>query len=639
MSDRKRNKIYRQKYFWLIVYVIIQSLVIFTYFAMREKEELTWPYTVTDSAERVSLTEVSNLLKEDSDGRRAAVMNEKVYVETIPGAGLMSDETASEVTPSEQSQTASEDGSSDVMSTVVYAELPFPSSTFIQDVIMTSDFEIEVFVADGFSMGIWASIVMQLLFFGLIIYMILSMTGRVGGSFGTEKGFEIVETRNLESGLEAVAGLDNARTDVQEVISLLKNNGNAAMAGGRLPRGLLLDGPPGTGKTLLARAMAREAGVNYIRVDASSLSQMFVGLGAMKVRKLFRKARNLAPVIVFIDEIDAIGGARGNRGGGDQDRENTLNALLTELDGFEDRSGIFIIAATNRPDMLDSALTRPGRIDRRITMGLPDIKARTEILEVHCKGKRLADDVDLYQIASTAYQMSGADIENLVNEAALFAGRSDSAVITMDDFKAARDRLLIPRSGGATSMLEDERRLTAYHEAGHAVAAILNPNSDPVEKVTIAPQGGALGYVLQSPDRDRVFEIKARLKARLSVAVAGRSAERLIFGDEMVTTGAASDIRQATALAKAMVTQYGMSAIGFVYIDGQDNSLLDINKPVAREIEALISEAIKSCDVLLDENRDALETLAQALLERETLSGDETRALVLSSMADIKAAG
>ncbi|CAN0560767.1 unnamed protein product, partial [Laminaria digitata] len=296
----------------------------------------------------------------------------------------------------------------------------------------------------------------------------------------------------------------------------------------------------------------REAGVNYIRVDASSLSQMFVGLGAMKVRKLFRKARNLAPVIVFIDEIDAIGGARGNRGGGDQDRENTLNALLTELDGFEDRSGIFIIAATNRPDMLDSALTRPGRIDRRITMGLPDIKARTEILEVHCKGKRLADDVDLYQIASTAYQMSGADIENLVNEAALFAGRSDSAVITMDDFKAARDRLLIPRSGGATSMLEDERRLTAYHEAGHAVAAILNPNSDPVEKVTIAPQGGALGYVLQSPDRDRVFEIKARLKARLSVAVAGRSAERLIFGDEMVTTGAASDIRQATALAKAM---------------------------------------------------------------------------------------
>lgn len=628
MSEEKKESITKRKHFWLALYVVIQALVLIAYFTLREKEEVVWPYTVTETAERVPLSKIANLLDEEPRGRRVAVMNEKVYVEVIP----VESDTVIETSPTAvdaETGTASSDAES---VPAIYAELPFPSSTFIQEKILPSDFEIEVFVSDGYSMGIYASIVMQLMFFGLIIYMILSMTGRVGGSFGTEKGFEIVETKNLDNGLEAVAGLDNARTDVQEVISLLKNNGSAAMAGGRLPRGLLLDGPPGTGKTLLARAMAKEAGVNFIRVDASSLSQMFVGLGAMKVRKLFRKARQLSPAILFIDEIDAIGGSRGGRNGGDQDRENTLNALLTELDGFEARSGIFIIAATNRPEMLDSALTRPGRIDRRITMGLPDIKARQEILEVHCKGKKLSEDVDLYKIASTAYQMSGADIENLVNEAALFAGRSKSEVITMNDFKSARDRLLVPRSGGSVSMLEDERRLTAYHEAGHAVAAILNPHSDPVEKVTIAPQGGALGFVLQSPDRDRVFESKARLEARLRVAVAGRAAEKLTFGADMITTGASSDIRQATMVAKAMVTQYGMSDLGFVYIDGQDSNLMDINKPVAREIEKIISRAILDCEELLNANPEALESLAQALLERETLNGDEARAVVKAAV-------
>ena len=601
---------------------IVFSILLVSF--LSKDDDQSWPYTSIDGAERVSLSAVSDLLSEDAEGRRAAIVGDRIYVErSLADGGVDSD---------------AQDGEMD--DPVAFAELPYPSSMFTQDLIETSSFDIELFEDKKVNPITVASLIIQVIFLTMIVLFLLHTLGKAGGNFGTEPAFEIVETKDLKTSLADVAGLENARSDIQEVIDLLKDEGRASIAGGRLPRGLLFDGPPGTGKTLLARAMAKEAGVNFISVDASSLSQMFVGLGAIKVRRLFRKARKLSPAIIFIDEIDAIGGARGNGGrNADQDRENTLNALLTEMDGFSDRDDIFVIAATNRPDMLDPALSRPGRIDRKITMQLPDIKARRDILAVHCKGLTLAEDVNLDRIASTTYQMSGADLANLTNEAALCAGRAGRKEVTMDDFREARDRILLPRSGGSISMLDDERQITAYHEAGHAIAAIFSKHSDPVEKVTIAPQGRALGFVMQSPDRDRVFESKARLKARIKVAVAGREAEKMFFGEDMVTTGAASDIRQATAIARAMVTQYGMSNLGFINLEPDNTSMLISSShtgdnPVMKEIESIISKSIEDCATLLKAHQSELKALAEALLEQETLTGAEVEDVIAKNKGD-----
>lgn len=617
-GKNKDSKKKSQRELWVYGGAAVACLFLGLALVLSQGKPQSWPYLTIDEAEKVSLSELSAVLKDDGTGLRAAVVENKIYVEMRIGAGDETDlaEAVEIVEPA-----------------ILYSELPYPSAQFIQDTVLASGYEVELFrKAEGVSILMATSVGFQILFLMLIVFVVLQMTGRGpgGSSFGTERGFTVVNRKDLDTGLHQVAGLETLRADVEEVISLLKDEGSAARAGGRLPRGLLLDGPPGTGKTLIARAMAKEAGVNFIRVDASSMSQMYVGLGAMKIRKIFRLARKQAPCIIFIDEIDAVGGARGGGGSGSEsEKDNTLNALLTELDGFEDRSGLFVIAATNRPEYLDQALVRPGRIDRRITLGLPDIKAREKILEVHCAGKPLDKGVDLHSIAATAFGMSGAQLENLVNEAALHAGRRDSDIITMSDMREARDRVLMPRSGGTIKLLEDERRLTAAHEAGHAVAAILSPHADPVERVTIAPRGGALGFVMQTPDRDRLFETKAGLKSRLVVSVAGREAERMFFGDEMVTTGAASDIRQATAVAKAMVTEYGMSSFGFVVVDPRDPTLFDTQNPPSQAIRQIVDEAVTSCAKLLEDNRDALDRLTQALLEKETLSGDEARDIVL----------
>ena len=598
--------------------------------AQREVAAPEWPYSAAEVARTVPISELRALLDEEGAGRRIAILGERILVETETGAG-------------ERRLGPDDLDAKGRYAKVVTTNIPFPNSFFISELVFREDllgsgYELAFFPeAEALSGAAIFSIAMQVLFIGALLFLILSMTGKGlrGGMFGTEKGFELMNVKDLRTSLSDVAGLDNARDEIEEVIALMRDEGAAARAGGRLPRGLLLDGPPGTGKTLIARAMAREAGVSFIRVDASSLSQMFVGLGAMKVRRLFRLARKNAPCIIFIDEIDAVGGARGNGGGGggEQEKDNTLNALLTELDGFEARSGIFVIAATNRPEILDPALTRPGRIDRRITMQLPDIQARHAILEVHARGKRLAPDVDLRAIAATAYNMSGAQLENLVNEAALLAGRQGRDEIRMRDFAEARDRQLMPQSGGRIGLMADERRITAVHEAGHAVAAILSPHADPVEKVTIVPRGGALGFVLQSPERDRVFESRARLKARIVVAAAGRQAEKIVLGEDMVTTGAATDIRQATAIAQAMVYRYGMSEIGFIAIDPGQPGQVDAKNPPCRIVSEMIDAGLREAERILSAHRDALDRLTEALLDRETLSGAEARAIVLTPVS------
>ena len=444
--------------------------------------------------------------------------------------------------------------------------------------------------------------------------------------------FEVVPPGRPGPGLAAVAGLDIARGDIEEIVAFLTNPGGVSRAGGRMPRGALFEGPPGTGKTLLARALAQEAGVAFIKVDASQMSQMYVGAGAMKVRNLFRIARRMAPCIVFVDEIDAMGKARGSGvSAGHDEKENTLNALLVELDGFEAREGIFLVAATNRPETLDPALTRPGRIDRRVTMALPDLGGREAILSTHAASLDLAPDVDLRRIAATCCGFSGARLEMLVNEAAIAAGRDGRSRTSMADFEIGRDRAILPGSGASLCLDPEERRIVAVHEAGHALAAALSPDADPIEKVTIAPQGQAGGFVMQSPDKDRRFQSLARLRARLDVAVAGREAERRIFGADHITTGAASDIEQATDLARVMVTAYGMSDLGFVRIDPDDRSMPDMSSAVFREVGHIISGAQERMARLMAENELLLRMLANRLDQVETVSGGEVAMFVAAA--------
>jgi len=620
-----------------VVSLIVSLTCTYLLFAPEETKE--WPFTAVDTADEVPLSRFKDILTEDGAGRRVAILKDKILIEMVEGAGdVIAEEEPffnfSKPDDAEELDAEGEEIEGDVLS----VDIPRYNDPFLNDLIRedlgSSNFEVGVFADDAGLTGLQkSSIAFQILFVVLIAFMVLKMMGVGGSSFGTERGYSIIQHKDLPVGLKDVAGLDAAREGVEEVIGLLRDEGDVGMAGGRLPRGMLLDGPPGTGKTLMARAMAKEAGVNFISIDASSLNQMFVGLGAMKIRSIFRKARKLAPCIIFIDEIDAMGRARGSSdSSGARESDATLNALLTELDGFDARAGIFIIAATNRAEILDPALTRPGRIDRKITLTLPDIKAREEILAVHCRDKTLGEDVNLHAIAATVFQTSGAELENLVNEAALAAGREGRKEILMEDFTTARDRLLLPQSGGSIKLLEDERQLTAVHEAGHAVIALGSEHSDPVEKVTITPQGAAMGFVLQSPERDRVFETVARLKARLRVAVAGREAERLIFGPDMITTGAASDIRQATQIARAMVTTYGMSELGFMVIDPKDPTLFDMNNPPSRVIAKIIDEAIDDVRMELKERRDGLDRLTDALLETETISGVRAREIVEGNM-------
>ncbi|MEC9367278.1 MAG: ATP-dependent zinc metalloprotease FtsH [Pseudomonadota bacterium] len=465
--------------------------------------------------------------------------------------------------------------------------------------------------------------------------------GRAMG-FGKSKAKLLTERQGRVT-FEDVAGVDEAKEDLQEIVEFLRDPQKFQKLGGRIPRGALLVGPPGTGKTLLARAIAGEANVPFFTISGSDFVEMFVGVGASRVRDMFEQAKKNAPCIIFIDEIDAVGRHRGaGLGGGNDEREQTLNQLLVEMDGFEANEGIILIAATNRPDVLDPALLRPGRFDRQVVVPRPDIIGRERILKVHVRKVPLAPDVELKTIARGTPGFSGADLANLVNEAALLAARRSKRLVTQAEFEDAKDKVMMGAERRSMVMSEEEKKLTAYHEGGHALVAMHQPASDPVHKATIIPRGRALGMVMRLPERDQLSVTRAKLKADLAVAMGGRVAEEVIFGHDKVTSGASADIKMATSMARAMVTQFGMSdKLGpLAYGDNEEEVFLghsiartqnlsdDTQKLVDDEIHAVVDEGYATAKKIITKHVDQLHVIAKGLLEYETLSGDEIKNLL-----------
>ena len=456
--------------------------------------------------------------------------------------------------------------------------------------------------------------------------------------FGRSRAKLFQEHKNKITFLD-VAGIDEAKQELMEIVDFLKNPKKYADLGARIPKGCLLIGSPGTGKTLLARAIAGEASVPFFSISGSDFVEMFVGVGASRVRDMFEQAKKQAPCIVFIDEIDAVGRHRGSGvGGGNDEREQTLNQLLVEMDGFAENEGVVIIAATNRPDVLDRALLRPGRFDRQVTVPNPDIIGREQILLVHIKKIITAADVDLKTIARGTPGFAGADLANLINEGALMAARKNQKMVAMHNLEEAKDKIMMGSERRSMIMQQSEKELTAYHEAGHAITALNCPNSDPIHKATIIPRGRALGLVMRLPENDRFSVTRAKLHDDLIVAMGGRAAEELIFGYDKVTTGASSDISQATEMARNMVTRWGLSEkIGTVdyapderqnpYLQKQEFSD-ETAKIIDEEIKRIIDEALKKARDILEKESDNLEKLAKSLLEFETLTGDEIKDLL-----------
>lgn len=434
-----------------------------------------------------------------------------------------------------------------------------------------------------------------------------------------------------------VAGADAAKSELAEIVDFLRQPDRYAKIGARIPKGVLLAGPPGTGKTLLAKAVAGEADATFISMSGSDFVEMFVGVGASRVRALFTEARKSAPAIIFIDEIDAVGRARGaGIGGGTDEREQTLNQLLVEMDGFDARDGIIILAATNRTDVLDPALLRPGRFDRKIHVSLPDLNARRDILAVHTQKTPCGPDLSLIDIARMTPGFSGADLENLVNEAALTAARRRSESVDMHDFEMARDRLLLGAERKSLAMSEADMMLTAYHEAGHATAALMTPSSDKIVKATIIPRGQALGMVVRIPEGDRVSMSKEQLEGDLVVAMAGRAAEEIVYGKSAVTTGAASDIRHVTDIARRMVCEWGMSdEIGMVRYASESSTFpAPVIPVIEREVKRICDTAYADALGLLKKHRLLLERIARELRSKETLSGAELESMRADYLAD-----
>ncbi len=484
----------------------------------------------------------------------------------------------------------------------------------------------------------------MLLLIGVWIFFMRQMQSGGGKAMGFGKSRARLLTERLgRMTFEDVAGIDEAKQELEEVVDFLKDPQKFQRLGGKIPKGVLLVGPPGTGKTLLARAIAGEANVPFFTISGSDFVEMFVGVGASRVRDMFEQGKKNAPCIIFIDEIDAVGRHRGaGLGGGNDEREQTLNQLLVEMDGFEANEGVILIAATNRPDVLDPALLRPGRFDRQVVVPNPDVLGREQILKVHMRKVPLAPDVDARVIARGTPGFSGADLANLVNEAALLSARKNKRLVTMAELEEAKDKVMMGAERRSMVMSEEEKRLTAYHEAGHALVALNVPKHDPLHKVTIIPRGRAMGLTMSLPEADKYSHSKLELESRLAMAFGGRVAEELVFGPENVTTGAGDDIRKATEWARRMVTEFGFSdKLGPLrYSDNEEEVFLghsvtqrkNVSDATARiideEIRRLIDRAEETARRVLTDKRDGLDSVADALLEFETLSGDEVQAVL-----------
>jgi cell division protease FtsH len=490
-----------------------------------------------------------------------------------------------------------------------------------------------------------------ILILGIAFFALRQMQkgGGAGGAMGFGKSkAKLLTERQGKVTFDDVAGIDEAREELEEIVEFLKDPGRFSKLGGQIPKGALLVGSPGTGKTLLARAIAGEAGVPFFTISGSDFVEMFVGVGASRVRDMFEQAKKNAPCILFIDEIDAVGRSRGHGlGNSNDEREQTLNQLLVEMDGFEANEGIIIIAATNRPDVLDPALLRPGRFDRQVVVPVPDIEGREKILAVHMKKVPLAPDVNARTIARGTPGFSGADLANLVNEAALLAARRNKRLVAMQEFEDAKDKVMMGAERRSMVMTEDEKKMTAYHEAGHALVGINEEASDPIHKATIIPRGRALGMVMRLPERDNYSYHRDKMHANLAVAMGGRVAEEIIFGHDKVSSGASGDIQYATDLARNMVTKWGMSdKLGPLQYEASQEGYLgmgqtartmggsETNKLIDAEIKDLVESGLERARHILTSQEDKLHTLAQALLEYETLTGDEIDELMEKGTID-----
>jgi cell division protease FtsH len=525
--------------------------------------------------------------------------------------------------------------------------IPYPDQYLMTDLLKHN---VEIVGKPPEEQSIWLRILISwfpfILLIGIWLFFMRQMQG--GGSKGGVMGFgrsraKLLSQDQVRVTFKDVAGCDEAKEEVTEIVDFLKDPSKFQKLGGMIPKGVLLVGPPGTGKTLLAKAVAGEAKVPFFTISGSDFVEMFVGVGASRVRDMFAQAKKQAPCIIFIDEIDAVGRHRGaGLGGGHDEREQTLNQMLVEMDGFEGKEGVIVVAATNRPDVLDPALLRPGRFDRQVVVGLPDIKGREEILNVHMKKVPLANDVEALTIARGTPGFSGADLANLVNEAALFAARSDKRTVDMHDFEMAKDKIMMGAERRSMVMDDNEKKLTAYHEAGHAIIGCLMPDHDPVHKVTIIPRGRALGVTMFLPEQDRYSYSLQRLESQLCSLYGGRLAEELIFGIEKVTTGASNDIERATSIARNMVTKWGLSQkLGpMTYGENEDEVFLgrqvsrqqEISDNTAHEIDkevrGIVEKNYSHAQQILKDNIDILHAMADTLIKYETIDKQQIKNLM-----------
>ncbi|WP_299194572.1 ATP-dependent zinc metalloprotease FtsH [uncultured Erythrobacter sp.] len=544
-----------------------------------------------------------------------------------------------------------------ITGTLTDGDKPFstvPVSSDLQITSLLAENEVEFTGQPRETQSLWLIVLLNslpfILILGIAFYALRQVQKGGGGGamgFGKSKAKMLTERQGRVT-FEDVAGIDEAREELEEIVEFLKDPQRFSKLGGQIPKGALLVGSPGTGKTLLARAIAGEAGVPFFTISGSDFVEMFVGVGASRVRDMFEQAKKNAPCIVFIDEIDAVGRSRGHGlGNSNDEREQTLNQLLVEMDGFEANEGIIIIAATNRPDVLDPALLRPGRFDRQVVVPIPDIEGREKILGVHMKKVPLAPDVNPRTIARGTPGFSGADLANLVNEAALLAARRNKRLVAMQEFEDAKDKVMMGAERRSMVMTEDEKKMTAYHEAGHALVSVNEPASDPIHKATIIPRGRALGMVMRLPERDSYSYHRDKMHANLAVAMGGRVAEDIIFGHDKVSSGASGDIQYATDLARNMVTKWGMSdKLGPLQYEASQEGYLgmgqtartmsgeETNKLIDAEIKRLVEEGLKRATEILTAQEDKLHLLAQAMLEYETLSGDEIDQLMKDGKID-----